>query len=228
MRKMKVSIEVPPTTGGTGTCVVLITEDAQRTMLTHLGVSATLSPDDIREDEIRKAKYIYVEGYLFTGENQKAAALKAIDLAKKHNVKVAFTVSDPFLIQLFRDEFWALIEGPVDLLFCNLEEARSLTGFVDPIDCAAGDSPPRRKRRPHIRRRWLAADARRAGDSRRKRPRRSHRHHGRRRHVRSGRPLRHHLRPHLETSRPRRLPRRSPHRRTIGGPHAEPLYAGGD
>ncbi|MEX2287237.1 MAG: adenosine kinase [Planctomycetaceae bacterium] len=136
MRQMGVAIEVPPAPGLTGTCVVLITEDAQRTMLTHLGVSATLAPSDIREDEIRKAKYIYVEGYLFTSDNQKAAALKAITLAKKHNVKVAFTVSDPFLIENFRDEFWALIEGPVDLLFCNLEEARSLTGLSDPIDCA--------------------------------------------------------------------------------------------
>jgi sugar/nucleoside kinase (ribokinase family) len=52
-------------------------------------------------------------------------------------VKVAFTVSDPFLIRERRDEFWRLIEGPVDLLFCNLEEARSLTGKHDAVDCAA-------------------------------------------------------------------------------------------
>jgi sugar/nucleoside kinase (ribokinase family) len=51
-------------------------------------------------------------------------------------VKVAFTVSDPFLIERFRDEFWKLIEGPVDLLFCNLQEARSLTRLDDPVDCA--------------------------------------------------------------------------------------------
>ena len=51
-------------------------------------------------------------------------------------MKVAFTVSDPFLISLHRDEFWRLIEGPVDLLFCNLEEARSLTGKHDPVECA--------------------------------------------------------------------------------------------
>jgi sugar/nucleoside kinase (ribokinase family) len=136
MRKMGVTIEVPPAEGRTGTCVVLITPDAQRTMLTSLGVSATLGPDDIDEDEIRKAEYVYVEGYLFTGDSTKAAALKAIELAKKNDVKVAFTVSDPFLIHLFRDEFLALIEGPVDLLFCNLDEARSLTGIEDTIDCA--------------------------------------------------------------------------------------------
>jgi sugar/nucleoside kinase (ribokinase family) len=137
MRQLGVAIEVQPSDAApTGTCVVLITEDAQRTLLTHLGVSSTLSPGDIQEDEIRKAQYVYIEGYLFTDPGPKAAALKAIDLAKKNDVNVALTVSDPFLIDLFRDEFWQLIKGPVDLLFCNLEEARSLTGQTDPIDCA--------------------------------------------------------------------------------------------
>lgn len=136
MRKMGVAIEVPQADGQTGTCVILITEDAQRTMLTNLGVSSTLGPDDVDEAEIAKANYVYIEGYLFTGDSTRAAAMKAIELAKKNNIKVAFTVSDPFLIGLFKDEFWDLIKGPVDLLFCNLEEGRSLTGKVDPIDCA--------------------------------------------------------------------------------------------
>jgi sugar/nucleoside kinase (ribokinase family) len=136
MRKLGVTIEVPRAAGQTGACVVLITEDAQRTMLTHLGLSATLGPDDISETEIRKAKYVYIEGYLFAGDTTKAAALKAIDLAKQNGVKVAFTVSDPFLIHMHRELFRELIAGPVDLLFCNLEEARSLTGLSDPIECA--------------------------------------------------------------------------------------------
>ncbi len=136
MRRLGVTIEVAPNEGQTGTCVVLVSEDAQRTMLTHLGVSATLGPQDIDEQEIQKAKYVYVEGYLFAAETTRAAALRAIELAKAHGVKVALTVSDPFLIDGHRDEFWRLIEGPVDLLFCNLEEARSLTGLDDPIDCA--------------------------------------------------------------------------------------------
>ncbi len=136
MRQMGVTIEVQPADGGSGNCVILITPDAQRTMLTHLGVSSTIGPDDIREAEIKQAKYVYVEGYLFTGTTTKNAALKAIELAKANGVKVAFTVSDPFLIQHYRNEFWELIEGPVDLLFCNLEEARALTTFDDPIECA--------------------------------------------------------------------------------------------
>jgi sugar/nucleoside kinase (ribokinase family) len=136
MRQQGVSIEVPPAAGQTGTCVILITPDAQRTMLTHLGVSSTLGPADIDSEQIRKAQYVYIEGYLFTGQSTREAALRAIAVAKSHGVKVAFTVSDPFLIAAFRDEFWELIRGPVDLLFCNLEEARSLTGMHDPIECA--------------------------------------------------------------------------------------------
>jgi sugar/nucleoside kinase (ribokinase family) len=137
LRELGVVIDVPKKVGGqSGTCVVLITDDAQRTMLTNLAVSAELAPDDIDEQHIRDSEYVYVEGYLFGGEPTKAAALKAIDFAQKNGVKSALTVSDPFLVGLFRDEFWELIKGPVDLLFCNLEEARSLTGKEDAEDCA--------------------------------------------------------------------------------------------
>jgi sugar/nucleoside kinase (ribokinase family) len=136
LREIGVTIDVPVARGDTGTCVILITADAQRTMLTHLGVSATLGPGDISETAIRNARYVYVEGYLFAGEPTRSAALHTMELAKKNGVKVAFTVSDPFLIAQHRDEFWQLIKGPVDLLFCNLEEARSLTGRHDPVECA--------------------------------------------------------------------------------------------
>jgi hypothetical protein len=136
MRAAGVSIEIPPADGQTGTCVILITDDAQLTMLTSLAQSATLAPADIRTGHIQDSKYVYIEGYLFGGEPTRSAALQAIDLAKAAGAKVAFTVSDPFLIQYHRDEFWRLIEGPVDLLFCNLDEARALTGRHDPVDCA--------------------------------------------------------------------------------------------
>jgi sugar/nucleoside kinase (ribokinase family) len=137
MRDLGVAIEVPPAAEGqSGTCVVLITDDAQRTMLTTVAVSGTLCPDDVDEEEIRKAEYIYIEGYLFAGETTKAAALKSIEYAVRHGVKVALTVSDPFVVNMCRDEILELIHGPVDLLFCNLEEARALTQLHDPADCA--------------------------------------------------------------------------------------------
>lgn len=137
LRKLGVVIDVPEKAGGqSGTCVVLITSDAQRTMLTNLAVSGELAPDDINVQHICDSEFIYVEGYLFGGEATKAAALKSIEIASANGVKSALTVSDPFLVNLFRDQFWELIKGPIDLLFCNLDEARSLTGKDDPEECA--------------------------------------------------------------------------------------------
>jgi len=137
MRDQGVTIDVPPATSGqTGTCAIMITEDAQRTMLTNLAVSTTLTPDDVDEDAIAASKYVYIEGYLLTGDTPRAAAYRAMELAQKHNVKIAFTASDPFLVNMLRDEMIGLIEGPVDLFFCNEEEAKSLTEKEDPVECA--------------------------------------------------------------------------------------------
>jgi hypothetical protein len=137
MRGIGVTIDVEPAPVPTGTCAVLITDDAQRTMLTNLGASAMLTEDDIHETLIQRAKYVYIEGYLLTGKTTRAAAYRAMELAKRNGVKVALTASDPFLIEHIRDEIWDLITGPVDLFFCNELEARSLTGENNPIACAA-------------------------------------------------------------------------------------------
>ncbi|NNJ27136.1 adenosine kinase [Alienimonas chondri] len=137
MRAAGVTIEVPPADEGhTGTCVVLITEDAERTMLTHLGVSATLSDADIVNRDLGTSEWVYVEGYLFGTEQNQAAARAAIRSAKAAGAKVALTVSDPFLVNAFKADFLELIGGPVDLLFCNLDEARGLTGKDSARDCA--------------------------------------------------------------------------------------------
>ena len=137
MRGIGISIEATPAADDpTGTCAILITPDAQRTMLTNLGASGVLSADDIVESEVEQSKYIYIEGYLLCGPETRAAAYRAIELAQKHGVKIAFTASDPFLVNTNREEIWDLVKGPVDMFFCNEEEARSLTGHEDASDCA--------------------------------------------------------------------------------------------
>jgi len=136
LRELGIHFGAKASNEATGTCVVLITPDAQRTMLTNLGVSATLSRDDIDEAAIAAADYIYIEGYLFAGESTKEAALHAIDIANQNDVKIALTISDPFLVDICRDEFLYLIEGPVNLLFCNEDEATALTGEDNPVDAA--------------------------------------------------------------------------------------------
>ena len=136
LEKVGVELFNENSTGQTGTSLVMITPDAERTMMTHLGVSATLNSDDINPESIKGAEYVYIEGYLFTGESSTEAAMKTIDIAKAAGVKVALTASDPFVINMCKGLFWQLIEGPVDLLFCNEQEAQALTGLDDAIACA--------------------------------------------------------------------------------------------
>ncbi len=122
----------PDPTGHTGTCIVLTTPDAERTMLTSLGISSTLSPSDIDEERLKKSQYVYVEGYLWDRESSKKASELTFRLAKEHGVKTSFTYSDPFCVHRTREEFLDLTKSWVDVVFCNLEEAYALTGKDSP------------------------------------------------------------------------------------------------
>ncbi len=117
--------------GVSGTCVVLISNDAQRTMLTCLGVSSELTPDDIDVSLLENSDYIYLEGYLFDSDMATKTMQHAITLAKRAGVKVAFTASDAFCIDRHRDIFLQIIKEDVDLLFANAQEAQALTGASD-------------------------------------------------------------------------------------------------
>ncbi len=117
--------------GVSGTCVVLISSDAQRTMLTCLGVSSELAPDDIDVQMLENSAYIYLEGYLFDSDMATETMQRAISLAKSAGVKVAFTASDAFCIERHRDTFLKLINEDVDLLFANAQEAQALTDASD-------------------------------------------------------------------------------------------------
>jgi len=110
--------------GPTGSCVVLTTPDAERTMFTHLGVSTMLGPDDIDETRLNRCRYSYTEGYLWTGDATKKASLRTMELSKKHHVKVAFTFSDAWLVDAAKDDFKQLASEYCDVVFCNAEEAK--------------------------------------------------------------------------------------------------------
>ena len=113
-------------TSGTGTCVVLVTPDSERTMLTHLGISASLHPDNVDETIVRNAKMIYIEGYLWTGEETRAAALKMAEIAKAANIPIAFTLSDAFVVNTFKESLIDFIRWNVNILFCNEVEALAM------------------------------------------------------------------------------------------------------
>ena len=113
--------------GATGRCVVLITPDADRTLLTSLGVSEDISPNQIDERRITESKYVYIEGYLLSSENGFETCLQAQKLGKKYKKKISITLSDPFMVSTFSDRFSCIINNGIDLLFCNEQEAMSLT-----------------------------------------------------------------------------------------------------
>ncbi|MBL8020209.1 MAG: adenosine kinase [Leptospirales bacterium] len=117
--------------GTTGTCVVLTTPDAERTMLTHLGVSVQLTAADIDEDKIKQSRIIYIEGYLWAGEGTRAASIRAAELGKKNGVPVSFTFSDSFLLQPFRDDFRHFVTDYCDVVFCNAPEVKSFSEMTD-------------------------------------------------------------------------------------------------
>jgi len=114
--------------GMTGTCIVLISDDAQRTMLTCLGVSGEIDYEDIDEELLKHSRYIYLEGYLFESECAAKTMLRAVAAARKNGVKVALTTSDASCVNRHRDLLVQLIQNDVDLLLANASEARSLSG----------------------------------------------------------------------------------------------------
>ncbi len=118
-------------TGGTGTCVILVTPDSERTMFTHLGISSELHSGNVDEAIIQNAGAVYIEGYLWTGDETRDAAIKMADTAREERVPVAFTLSDAFIVNAFRDALIDFIRWKVDILFCNDVEARAMFNTED-------------------------------------------------------------------------------------------------
>lgn len=116
----------------TARCMVIVSPDAQRTMNTYLGACSKLSRNDIDEDLIRRAKIVYMEGYLWDREEAKDALAYAVELARKHGRKVSLSLSDPFCVNRHRDSFVSLIKSGVDIVFCNEDEILSLFNVSDP------------------------------------------------------------------------------------------------
>jgi sugar/nucleoside kinase (ribokinase family) len=110
----------------TACCVIVVTPDGHRSMNTYLGACRELTPDDINPAQVGAASVLYVEGYMWDDEGSKAAIRKAIAAAKGAGRKVAFTLSDPFCVGRYRDEFLALMKADIDILFANEEEAKAL------------------------------------------------------------------------------------------------------
>jgi len=122
--------------GITGKCLVMVTDDAERTMNTFLGASEGLSAREIDQAALVDSEWFYVEGYLVTDEVRTAATKAAVELAKANGVKVSISLSDPFVVSVFGDALRQVIGDGVDLIFCNKDEAMAFTG-TETLDAAS-------------------------------------------------------------------------------------------
>jgi sugar/nucleoside kinase (ribokinase family) len=121
--------------GVTGTCMVLVSQDSERTMHTFLGITAELSESQIDFSPLNSAKWLYIEGYLSTSDSARAAVKEARKIAKANGVQIALTLSDPAMVQYARQGLDELLDNGVDLLFCNEHEAMMYTE-TDTVEAA--------------------------------------------------------------------------------------------
>jgi sugar/nucleoside kinase (ribokinase family) len=128
IRRAGVGFDCAPTKGPTATASshILISPDGQRSMNTYLGCASALDDADAGAARVASAKILYVEGYLWDTPGAKAVIRAAIARAKAASRKVAFTLSDPFCVGRWRDEFKALLQNDIDILFANEAEATAL------------------------------------------------------------------------------------------------------
>ena len=110
--------EVSPT----GTCLILITPDAERTMVTFLGIAGKISEKDINEKAVKESEMIFLEGYLWDEGEPKSAFDKAMLLSNKK----AMSLSDQFCVERHKDSFLDLVKNKLDIIFANEQEIKSL------------------------------------------------------------------------------------------------------
>ena len=128
IRNAGVTFDTKPAAGGPSTarCFVLVTPDAQRTMLTYLGACVEFGPEDVDDSVVAKAAVTYLEGYLYDPPQAKQAFLRASTAAHQAGKLGSLSLSDPFCVDRHRAAFLDLVSGHVDILFANEAELCSL------------------------------------------------------------------------------------------------------
>ena len=106
----------------TGSCLILITPDSERTMCTFLGTAGKISEDDVNKEYIKNSEIVFLEGYLWDEGDPK----KAFDLAITHSNKVAMSLSDLFCVERHKPYFLELVKNQLDIIFANEQEILSL------------------------------------------------------------------------------------------------------
>lgn len=115
--------------GVTGKCLVMVSADTERTMLSFLGISESLSKNEIDVEALKDSEYLFLEGYQVTSDTGREASIYARKIAQENGVKTSITLSDPAMVQFFRGGLQEMIGEGVDLLFANDVEAKEWTGM---------------------------------------------------------------------------------------------------
>jgi sugar/nucleoside kinase (ribokinase family) len=110
----------------TGTSIVFLTPDSERTMCTYLGISSQLSKEDIKEGDIKGYEIIFLEGYLWDKGKSEEMFKYVIQLAKKNNIKIAMSLSDIFCVSRHREDFLKLLKSDLNILIGNENEINEL------------------------------------------------------------------------------------------------------
>jgi len=113
--------------GVTGSCVVAVTEDGERTMQTYLGTSSEIAADNVDFDALTQADWLYIEGYLAMSESIQPAMTQLRQQAGIHNAKIAVSFADPAVVKFAKDGLLNMLGNKVAVIFCNSEEAKLFT-----------------------------------------------------------------------------------------------------
>jgi sugar/nucleoside kinase (ribokinase family) len=129
IHSLGIEFTTPPRSdvGATARSLIFVTSDAQRTMNTFLGAAQRLGPEAVDTAQVASARILYLEGYLWDPEEPRQAMVKAIHAARSAGTKVAFTLSDSFVVDRHRADLWKLFrKSSIDILFANEAEIMSL------------------------------------------------------------------------------------------------------
>ena len=135
LKELQVRDELVVCDEPTGSSIILISPDSERTMNTYLGANRSFGSTDVVVETIRQADFFHFTGYMWDTQPQKASVKLALEVAKQANTTVTFDIADPFAVGRNRDEFLGLISDHADVVFANNEEARILFDNYDAYEC---------------------------------------------------------------------------------------------
>ncbi|HZJ87975.1 MAG TPA: adenosine kinase [Sphaerochaeta sp.] len=136
LKELAVGDQLADTTADlTGSSVILITPDSERSMNTYLGANRLYAAEDVDPKSVAEAAYFHFTGYMWDTKSQQEAIMRALEVAKEQKTQVSFDIADPFAVGRYREDFLHLIEAHCDIVFANREEARILFDNYDPYEC---------------------------------------------------------------------------------------------